>query len=289
MEWTYAYAVPNGLSYRLNKEPLETLPPEAVEEDFRFWNAYVERLLADKNFHEDFDAKRSFSKLRNSTGNIYRARGMWPEAERAYRQALQLHPINMETLMALNDLLRSQKRWNEMAEIWDRAIKVDPNNRAFQLARQRVTRFREADRDISALKLELASNPQNPDVVAGLLKLYSDTGQTDLVKKQLEESAAAFGDNLDFLKFAVDFCNSNGHWQTGVDFARNLSVAVPNDAGVWLALARFEFANRQMQPFLDAARRAIQLGGVQAKAALANDPMYVPVRGATEFQQLLQQ
>lgn len=88
MEWTYPYAVPNGLSYRLNKEPLETLPAEAVAEDFRYWNNYVERLLADKNFHEDFDAKRSFSKLRNSTANIYRARQMGTEAERAYRQAL---------------------------------------------------------------------------------------------------------------------------------------------------------------------------------------------------------
>ena len=56
-----------------------------------------------------------------------------------------------------------------------------------------------------------------------------------------------------------------------------------------LALARFEFANRQMQQFLEAARKGVQFGGVQAKAALANDPMYAMVRGTPEFQQLLQQ
>ena len=289
MEWTYAYAIPNGLSYRLNKEPLATLPPDAVENDFKFWNAYVERLLGNKNFHEDFDAKRSFSKLRNSTGNIYRARQMWNEAERAYRQALQLHPNNMESLVAMSDILRAQKRWDEMAEIWDRAIEGDPNNRAVGKARARVTRLREADREIEALQRELAANPQNPEVVSNLLRLYVETGQPDLVRRQLEQSAIAFGDNPEFLKFAVDFCNSNGQWQPGLEFARKLSAGATNDPGVWLALARFEFANRQMQQFLDAARKAVQLGGMQAKAALAQDPLYGMVRGTTEFQQLLQQ
>ena len=289
MEWTYPYAVPNGLSYRLNKEPLETLPPETVAEDFRYWNDYVERLLADKNFHEDFDAKRSFSKLRNSTGNLYRARRMWAEAERAYRQALQLHPNNMESLVALSDILRTQKRWDEMAEVWDRAVEGDPHNRAVGKARERVTRLREADREIAALQGELAANPQNPEVVSNLLRLYMETGQPDLAQAQLEQSAAAFGDNPDFLKFAVDFCNSNGQWQAGLGPARKLAAVATNDPGVLLALARFQFANRDLNGFLETARQAVSLGGVQARAALANDPMYGMVRGTPEFRQLIGQ
>jgi len=289
MEWTYPYAVPHGLSYRLNKEPLETLPPEVVAQDFRYWNDYVERLLADKNFHEDFDAKRSFSKLRNSTGNIYRARRMWSEAERAYRQALQLHPNNMESLVALSDILRAQKRWDEMAEVWDRAIEGDPNNRAVGKARARVTRLREADREIAALQGELAANPQNPEVVSNLLRLYVETGQPDLAKSQLEQSAAAFGDDPEFLKFAVDFCNSNGQWQAGLGPARKLAAVATNDPGVLLALARFQFANRELNAFLETARQAVSLGGVQARAALANDPMYAMVRGTPEFRQLIGQ
>ncbi len=289
MEWTYPYAVPHGLSYRLNKEPLETLPPGVVEEDFRYWNAYVEKLLADKNFQEDFDAKRSFSKLRNSTGNLYRARKMWPEAERAYRQALQLHPNNMESLIALSDILRMQKRWDEMAKIWDRAVAGDPTNRGVQKARQRVTRLREADREIEALRQELAANPQNPDAVSNLLRLYMETGQADEAKAQLEQSAAVFGDNQEFLKFAVDFCNSNGQWQAGLGPARKLAAVVTNDASVWMVLARMEFANRQMQSFLEAARKAIQLGGMQAKSGIANDPLYGMIRGTPEFRALMEQ
>ena len=289
MEWTYAYAVPNGLSYRLNKEPLETLPPEVVQQDFRYWNDYVDRLLNDKNFHEDYDAQRSFSKLRNSTGNIYRARKMWPEAERAYRQALQLHPSNMETLVALSDILRAQKRWDEMSEIWNRALERDPANRSIQKARARVVRLREADREIAALQRDLSANPQNADAVSNLLRLYTESGQPEQAKMLLEESEKAFGDSPEFLKFAVDFCANNGQWQAGLAPARKLAVIATNDPNVLLALARFEFANRDTNAFLVSARKAIQLGGVQAKAALANDPMYAMVRGTPEFQQLLSQ
>ena len=289
MEWTYPYAVPHGLSYRLNKEPLETLPPEVVTEDFRYWNDYVDRLLGDKNFHEDFDAKRSFSKLRNSTGNLYRARRMWSEAERAYRQALQLHPNNMESLVALSDILRAQRRWDEMADIWDRAIEGDPRNRSVRRARERVTRLREADREIGALQRELAGNPQNPEVVSNLLRLYVETGQTEQARLQLQDSEVAFGDNPEFLKFAVDFSNSNGLWQAGLGPARKLVQLMPDDPGALLALARFEFANRELNAFLETARAAVRSGGVQAKAALANDPMYAMVRGTPEFRQLLEQ
>lgn len=288
MEWTYPYAVPHGLSYRLNKEPLETLPPEVVAEDFKFWDAYIERLLGNKKFHVDFDAKRSFSKLRNSTGNLYRARKMWSVAERAYLQALQLHPNNVEALVALSEILRMQKRWSEMEAIWDRAIEGDPNNRMIRKARARIIRLREADREIEVLRREHASDPSNPQIVSNLLRLYSETAQADKIREVLEQSAKAYGDNPDFLKFAVEFCNTNGQWQAGLEFARKLASAMPDDAGVRLALARFEFANRNLPQFFEAAHKAIQLGGVQAKAALAGDPMYLMVRGTPEFQKMLQ-
>ena len=195
----------------------------------------------------------------------------------------------MESLVALSDILRTQKRWDEMAEVWDRAVEGDPHNRAVGKARERVTRLREADREIAALQGELAANPQNPEVVSNLLRLYMETGQPDLAQAQLEQSAAAFGDNPDFLKFAVDFCNSNGQWQAGLGPARKLAAVATNDPGVLLALARFQFANRDLNGFLETARQAVSLGGVQARAALANDPMYGMVRGTPEFRQLIGQ
>lgn len=287
MEWTYAHAVPHGLIYRLNKEPLDEIPPEAVAEDFRYWEAYVARLLADKNYQEDFDAKRSFSKLRNSIANIYRWRKMWPEAERAYRQALELHPNNMESLVALSDILRTQKQWDEMERIWDRAVDGDPTNRAVIKARQRITRLREADREISILRTELAANPQDGGVLSNLLRLYMETAQPEAAKALLDESMKSYGDSPDFLKFAVDFASTNGQWQAGLEPARKLAQVLPNDPASWLALARFEFANRQTNAFFEAAQKAIQLGGVQAKTIIANDPLYMMSRNSPDFVRLL--
>lgn len=288
MEWSYAYAVPHGLLYRLNPEPLEELPASAVEEDFRFWNAFVDRLLGDPKFHVDFDAKRSFSKLRNTTGNIYRWRKMWPEAERAYRQALQLHANNMESLLALSEILRAQRRWEEMTEIWDRAMVGDPNNRSVRQARGRITRLRELDREISMVQRELSGAPGSPELVSKLLALFIEAGQPEGAVQQLKKSAEMFGDDPQFLQFAVEFCNRNGLWVLGLELAERLTEVAPDDAAAWLAYARFQFANRQPDRFLEAARRAVRLGGVQVQSIIAADPMYAMVRNAPEFQQLLQ-
>ena len=50
IRWTYDYAIPNGLVYRLNKTRLEALPKEVVERDFAYWRDYSARLLGDPNF-----------------------------------------------------------------------------------------------------------------------------------------------------------------------------------------------------------------------------------------------
>jgi tetratricopeptide (TPR) repeat protein len=149
--------------------------------------------------------------------------------------------------------------------------------------------LREADREINALQRELSANPQNADAVSNLLRLYTETGQTEQAKLLLEESGKAFGDSPEFLKFAVDFCSNNGQWQAGLAPARKLAAIATNDPNVLLALARFEFVNRDTNAFIETARKAIQIGGVQAKMALANDPVYTMVRGTPEFWQLIEQ
>ena len=213
---------------------------------------------------------------------------MWPEAERAYRQALQLHANNMESLLALSDILRAQRRWEEMAEIWDRAMAGDPNNRSVRQARERITRLRELDREIAMVQRELSGAPGTPELVSKLLGLFIEAGQPEGAVQQLRKSAEMFGDAPQFLQFAVEFCNRNGLWALGLELAERLTEVVPDDAAAWLAYARFQFANRQPDGFLESARKAVQLGGMQVQGILAADPMYAMVRNAPEFQQLLQ-
>jgi tetratricopeptide (TPR) repeat protein len=128
IRWTYDYAVPHGLLYKLNRTKLEVLPKEIVDRDFAFWKEYSDRLLGDPNFKSDFDARRSFSKLRQTIANIYRHRGMSAEAERAYREALALWPGNAEALVALTSYLWDRGNFEEAIELHDQALTDDPNS-----------------------------------------------------------------------------------------------------------------------------------------------------------------
>jgi tetratricopeptide (TPR) repeat protein len=98
MEWSYPNAVPHGLCYEIKKDPVPVLNPELVQGDMDYWKEYIDHLKKDPRFEDDIDAQRSFSKLRNTGGNIYKWRKMPQAAEQAYRQALELWPGNTETL-----------------------------------------------------------------------------------------------------------------------------------------------------------------------------------------------
>ena len=287
MDWMYPYAVPHGLVFRLEKEPLDTLPPDSVAQDFQFWNDYVDGLLSDPNYHEDFDAQRSFAKLRNSTGNLYRSREMWSEAEKAYRQALQLQPNNSESLAALNKILQKQKRWGEMVAIWDRALLDDPRNRSLQLSRQRVTQLRQGAREIEKLQEVLDSDPEDSMALSHLMRLLLETDQVEEANRQLEVSGQVFGDDLDYLQFATEFCNLHGLWEAGLGPARKWTAVAPDQATAWLVLARMEFANRDTDAFFEAAAQAVELGGGKARTALAGDAIYSTLQSDSKFQALL--
>ena len=51
-----------------------------------YWREYIDNLKSDPRFEDDIDAQRSFSKLRNTGGNIYKWRKMPEAAEKAYRK-----------------------------------------------------------------------------------------------------------------------------------------------------------------------------------------------------------
>ncbi|NDD82365.1 MAG: hypothetical protein EBZ53_07385 [Verrucomicrobia bacterium] len=137
MEWSYPNAVPHGLCYEIKRDPVPLLTPQQVSADMQYWRKYIDRLKSMPEFAQDIDAQRSFSKLRNTGGNIYKWRQMFPEAEQAYRQALELWPGNTETLNNFSDLLLRQGRSAELRDILTKAAKEDPNNTLPQTPRIR--------------------------------------------------------------------------------------------------------------------------------------------------------
>ncbi len=139
-----------GSIYRLNKTRLESLPKEVVDRDFAYWQEYSARLLGDPNFRKDFDAQRSFSKLRQTIANIYRHRKMSPEAERAYREALALWPGNAEAIVALTSYLWERGDFEEAIELCDKALVDDPNSIDLWRLRFYAERRKETEAEIRA-------------------------------------------------------------------------------------------------------------------------------------------
>jgi tetratricopeptide (TPR) repeat protein len=128
LEWSYDHAEPQGLVYKIHREPLQEIPSESVRADFEFWNAYSQKLLSNPDYLRDYDAQRSFSKLRATTGNLYRHRKLEAEAERAYRQSLALWPGNGESLNGLSQILWDRGDFDGALDMFNAAIEKDPNN-----------------------------------------------------------------------------------------------------------------------------------------------------------------
>jgi tetratricopeptide (TPR) repeat protein len=152
MEWSYPNAVPHGLCYEIKRDPVPTLSPEQVQADMEFWRQYIAKLKADAGFVDDIDAQRSFSKLRNTGGNIYKWRNLAGPAEQAYRQALELWPGNTETLNNFSDLLLRQGRSAELRDILAGAVKADPNNGLLVILLRNCERKIQLQGEIAALE-----------------------------------------------------------------------------------------------------------------------------------------
>ena len=120
--WMYPFMEPHGLILKLNKEELPALDPKVVNEDTRFWDALTAKLLADRSFTNNIAAQKTYSKLRSAIGGLYAYRRMTPEAEAAFKQALELCPISPEANFRLAQLYMESKRYDAAIAVMDRLL-----------------------------------------------------------------------------------------------------------------------------------------------------------------------
>ncbi len=208
--WTYDYAVPHGLVYRLSKTKVESLSREVVDRDFAYWKDYSERLVADPNYRDDFDAQRSFSKLRLTIANIYRHRHMSVEAERAYREALALWPGNAEAIAALTSYLWDRGDFEEAIELCDRALVDDPNSLDLWRLRLHAERRKETEAEIRTLRETLVSQPKSGETLRRLIELYASVGETNKATPLIEQAQRDFPADADMLRFIIQVLRRTG-------------------------------------------------------------------------------
>jgi tetratricopeptide (TPR) repeat protein len=287
MEWSYDHAEPHGLVYRINREPLNELPADLVRKDFEFWDAYVRKLKGNPEYAKDYDAQRSFSKLRASTGNLYRHRKMDAEAEQVYRQALELWPGNGESLNALNSMLWDRGDFDGVLAMLQPALDADPNNIGLWQMYFIAEKRKELQGAIAAGEEAVAKQPASVVDVQKLLELYASVGDTNKVSDLLGNSIPLLAKDAAFLRVAVEYGEAGSLPESELAAAKALVAVEPDVAENQLALARAALRNRKKEDFFAAARAAVEKGGLPMREAFTKSTEFDPVRNDPEFQAIL--
>jgi Tfp pilus assembly protein PilF len=287
MEWSYPNAVPHGLCYEIKRDPVPTLSPEQVQADMEFWRQYIAKLKADAGFVDDIDAQRSFSKLRNTGGNIYKWRNLAGPAELAYRQALELWPGNTETLNNFSDLLLRQGRSAELRDILAGAVKADPNNGLLVILLRNCERKIQLQGEIAALEQQKAANPKDPALVQQLLGKYAEEGNIPAADRLLGEAAATFSTNAEILRDAVNYFALQNRVPQALEYGRKLERVTPEDPEVKYGIAKFVMLTGNRAEFYRMLGESVKYGGLPMRERIASEPMFQQIQGEPEFQKLV--
>ena len=284
--WTYDYALPHGLIYQLSKTKVETLPPHVVAQDFAFWKDYKARLLGDPQYFKDLDARRSFSKLRGTTGNIYRHHKMTDEAMRAYREALELWPNNVETILALMNYLWEQDKFDEVIQLYKTALDHDPNSFDLWRLLGMAERRKETGAEIRALTLKLSEQPKSRETLQNLIQLYANVGDTNKADPLIERALRDFPEDSDLLRYIISYHEQNNELSRTLEPARRLTMVEGSNVENFLLLARAYFLQDKKKEFYETAARAVELGGPSVQEAFRTEPQFSAWTNEVEFKKL---
>jgi Flp pilus assembly protein TadD len=287
MEWTYPHAIPHGLCYEIARDPLPKLPPEVVEKDFAYWKVYLEWLLGNPHFHEDIDAQRSFSKLRGTTGNIYRHRNLLKEAEQAYRQALSLWPSNTEVLGSLTGLLLVQRRFQDAFQLIEAAYRQDPRNVGLMALARTVAVYQELDPTLQSAIQAVTKNPRDKDAVLRLLGLYQQLADPVRSEELIRNSMKVAPKETGWLAAFFDNFARQSQLSKAMEVATAWEKLEPKNADVKFYHARVQLVTGDVEGFYARMRQAVLLGGDPIRQRLLSDPTFQPIAGSPEFGKLL--
>lgn len=278
MQWTYAHAIPEGFLFRLNPEPLDAIPPEKVREDFDFWQKFLERSLNNPLFVTDYDAKRTFSSLRTTAGNVYSYRGLEREAEAAYLQALLILPSNIAALMPVSAILWEREDFDAAKELWDAALADDPHNDAIAYFRSVAYQREALHIKFKELRQELLADPKSPELWKQLLEGHLYLGEEELLVEILREALGSGVSKKEVLEYALQRALGAQLPVFGALAVRELLLLEPEDWRLWLQLAVFLQQTGDTGEALSSLKKAEELGGVGAAEAILGIPKLLELK-----------
>lgn len=283
--WMYPYLEPHGLIMKINRDPLPSLPEATVTNDMAFWSWYSQRLLANKKFHRDVVARKTFSKLRSAIAGVYAYRRMFPEAEQAFREALDLYPLSPEANFRLADLLMNQRRFTDARVLIEEFLQQDPGNDKVESFLNQVRDTEQAD----LRRLELEGTMGKGGDLNSALELVSIYGKLNLRDRFEGLVQNILGNDLPpnvFLR--VDqICAQAGRNDLRESALLRYLEKEPANPKVWVDFAAIQIANGKADEALQSLRHAIEIGGEPVRDVARRDNRFDPVRETDAFKQLV--
>ena len=285
--WMYPYLEPHGLIMKINAETLPSLSPDVVQNDRKFWDWYAQRLLSNPKFTRDVVARKTFSKLRGAIAGIYAYRRMYPEAEYAFQQAIDLYPLSPEANFRLADVLMQQRKFTDARQLIEKFLKLDPKNAKVAEFLNQIRETEKADARRVELENRFVSQQGSIDEALELADLYhrlrldgqfqsltmSILNDTNLPVNYYLAVAKMFADvrRADLLAYAL----------------QRYLMREPGNPRVWLDLAAVHVAMQQKDRAIEALRRAVDLGGDSVREMVRQDGRFDPIRNEAQFRALI--
>ena len=287
IQWMYPYLTPNGIMLKLNRDPVGALDPQLVKNDQNFWRWYTDWLLSQSEFRRDICARKSFSKLRSAIAGIYDYRRMYADAEIAFKQSIALYPLSPEATFRLAQMYMNMQRFEDAEKLVKEFAEQDPKNESADSFLNQIQHTRQMlDRRQEIERRQREQGAITPSEAFELISIYRASGMRgayiQLALRFINEPAVP----MEFLYSIAGVFAEDQRVEELILTLEQITRRDPSQPGIWLDLgAAYVFVRRESDA-IAAARKAIELGGQQARDSIAKDPRYQPLANNPEFRAL---
>ncbi len=287
IQWMYPYLTPHGIILKLNKEPIPSLDPKLVENDHRFWGWYTKWLLDQPKFRRDICARKSFSKLRSAIAGIYDYRRMYDEAEYAFKQSIELYPLSPEATFRLAQMYMNMQRFEEAGDLIRQFIEQDPqNDSAKGFLGQIDNTLKMVSRRKEIEKKQQETQSLSADEALELTTIYRASGMQGAYQNLAMRLASDPGFPPQHLLALAGLFAQDQRIDALIFSLEQYTQRETGNLDVWLDLAAAYAFVRRDADAVHAARKAIELGGDQAREAIMRDARFQPLASNGDFRAL---
>jgi len=281
--WMNPRLRPTGLIFRLEEAPVRLRQSE-VDADFAFWDWMISELRAHPGFDRNVMARKSWSKLRAAQAAVYAEQRRPREAERAFRQALRIDPVNPETLFRFADFYTRQLRFTDAAALVAGFAEYDPRHPQLPVFARGLEQLQQLDARRMAAEERWDLNPTG-NLILQLVQIYGHLEQVEPMRDTTEVLLGQPNLAEEFYPFLADFLRIRREKDLLQQTLETWAARYPDSPEPWIELAVISLSDRRIPDLMRQLDEAIRLDPQAVPRQLARDPRFLDIRHWQSFQQ----